>query len=113
MDGIKEIRKGIEYDCYSDSIYDQPECPHCEMPIFGIKLDDIGKTFKCPCCEKEFTMTDSEWLRKYIEDFTGEKVEEQKCSSCGGKMTVHLIKRNGEWRTFSGECQNCGFRFIV
>lgn len=107
-----EIRKGMEYDCHSDSIYDQPECPHCEMPIFGIKLDDIGKTYKCPCCEKDFTVTDSEWLRKYIEDFTGEKTEERECR-CGGKLTVRLFKRNGEWRTASGECEKCGLRFIV
>lgn len=108
-----EIQKGMEYDYHTDSIYDQPECPYCGMPIFGIKLDDIGKTFKCTCCEKDFTVTDSAWLRKYIEDFTGEKTEEQKCSNCGGIMTVHSIKRNGEWRTFSGECKSCGLRFIV
>lgn len=109
---MNSIKKGMEYDCFTDNIYDQPECPHCEMPIFEIGLADIGKTFKCQCCKKDFTVTDSDWLRKYIEDFTGEKVEEQKCS-CGGKMTVHMLKRNGKWRTFSGECENCGLRFIV
>lgn len=115
MDGVKEIRKGIEYDCYTDSIYDQPECPSCGQPMFQLTFDDIGKTVECPCCETKFTVTDSEWIRKYFENFTGEneKTEEHICMECGGKMTVHLIKRNGEWRTFSGECESCGLKFIV
>lgn len=108
-----EIQKGMEYDYHTDSIHDQPECPHCKMPIFGLEASDIGSIIKCPCCEKDIQITDSDWLRKYIEDYTGEKTEEQKCMGCGGKMTVHLIKRNREWRIFSGKCENCGLRFIV
>lgn len=104
--------KGMEYDHYTDSIYDTVECPECGMPIFGLEESDVGKEVECGCGEKVL-IPDEDWVRKYIEDNTGHRVETVKCFSCGGKMIQHLYKRRGTWRVGHGECQDCGMRFIV
>lgn len=109
---MKEVRKGIEYDMHSDSIYDMPECPECRMPLLGLEESDIGKDIECYCGET-IHVPDEEWIHKYFKDNTGSKSEIIECIRCGGRMKIVQHKRCGKWVTGYGECLDCGTRFIV
>lgn len=104
---------GIEYDMHTDSTYHVPECPICDIPLFGLEPSDIGTEITCPCCKRQILIPDENWIKTYIEENTGSKTEEMECMFCGGKMTVKKYMTNGKWQTAGGECKDCGVRFIV
>lgn len=108
-----EAVRGLGYDIHTDSCYTIPECPKCGGPLF-IDEDDIGKVVECGC-GRMIRIPDTDWTRKYVEDFTGEKVEEMPCltDGCDGVMKVKKVKRSGEWQTAGGQCEKCGAWFIV
>lgn len=104
---------GIEYDMHTDSTYKIPECPYCDIPLFGLEESDIGNEIECPCCNHKITIPNADWIRKYIRENTGSKTEEIECFKCGGRMTIKKYMMNGKWQTGHGECKDCGVKFIV
>lgn len=110
---VVTVKKGMEYDLRSDSIYDCPVCPECETPIFGVKEADIGKEKECICCNTKVLIPDEPWVRKYIEDNTGTRTEQDVCKICGGTVERTVTKINGRWQTISGICKDCGLRYLV
>ena len=112
-DSLKEACKGLGYDMHTDACYTQPECPECGYPLF-IEEKDIGNTVKCTC-GASLHIPDTDWIRKYVDNFTGQKEIEWPCMNdkCDGTMKVLKVKRNGNWVTAGGQCEKCGMRFIV
>ena len=109
----KTAVKGMEFDRYSDSIYDCPVCPECETPLSGVKKSDIGKSVPCGYCGAQVLIPDEPWIRKYIEENTGVKEDTVVCIQCGGNIKTKMIKTNGTWRTFGGICEKCGAKYLV
>ena len=106
-----EVYKGTEYDSHTDTCYNMPVCPECGNPLF-IEEEDVGKVVECGICHTRLTVPEEGWIRKYINDFTGQRIEEMPCG-CGGTMKIMRVKYNGNWVTAGGQCEKCGMRFIV
>lgn len=102
----------IDYDYQKDEIIDVPTCPVCNGDKEQMPYMIDFSCGRCGNCGAKINLTGAK-IKKYIEDNTGEKTEEETCIKCGGVMKIYSYKRNGEWRTGHGGCDSCGFRFIV
>lgn len=102
----------MDYDHTEDKTYYRPGCPECQAPV-GKDIDD---EYHCYSCGKVVSVEDPERVRWFAE-MSDTMTEMSKCWRCGRDNALKtLYIRNPvsrKWQAASGECRECGMRFIV
>lgn len=109
---MRKAKWVLDYDFKDDKCYKCPGCKECMAPV---RLSDDDGKYYCFSCGEEFELDDD--MKKWIEDRRGSKIEIEDCYGCGGKNchTVRFCKDpiSLRWRAVSGECSECGVRWMV